>query len=137
MHICHKDDVDSPLVTEHGETIYELIGRAVGETTERHSLAYVTLSPGKSALLHYHPQAEESYFILKGQARMVVGDEEATVRPGQAILIQPDQAHKITNLGQEDLEFLAVCVPAWEPTNTIWLDEDANRKQEDGEPAIT
>lgn len=129
MHIYHKKDIHSPAVTEHGEIIYELIGRAVGETTERHSVAYVTIPPGKSSLLHYHPEAEESYFILKGQARMILGDEEAIVGRGQIILIQPTKPHKIINIGEEDLEFLAICVPAWEPTNTAWREDSTDEER--------
>jgi mannose-6-phosphate isomerase-like protein (cupin superfamily) len=123
MHIYQKKDVHSPLVTEHGEVIYELIGRGVGETTERHSVAVVVIPPGKASLPHYHPQAEESYFILSGQARMILGDEEAILRPGQMVLIQAPKPHKIINIGEEDLEFLAICVPAWEPTNSDWLED--------------
>lgn len=126
MHIYHKKDVHSPLVTEHGEIIYELIGRGVGETTERHSVAIAVIPPGKSSLSHYHPETEESYFILRGRARMTLGDEEAIVGPGQAVLIQPQKPHKIINIGEEDLEFLAFCVPAWEPTNTVWLEGGAD-----------
>jgi len=122
MHIFHKKDVDSPLVTEHGEIIYELIGREVGEATDRHSVAVVVIPPGKASLRHYHPETEESYFILKGQARMILDDEEAALAPGQAVLIQPPKPHKIINIGETDLEFLAICVPAWEPTNTVWLE---------------
>jgi mannose-6-phosphate isomerase-like protein (cupin superfamily) len=125
MPFISRQDVDLPLVTDHGEVIYELIGRGAGQATERHSLAVVVLPPGKASLLHSHPEAEESYFILKGQARMAVGEEEATMAPGQAVLIQPRTPHKITNIGREDLEFLAICVPAWEPTNTEWLDDGA------------
>ena len=123
MHIYHKDDVVSPLVSEHGEIVYELIGRAVGGSPERHSIAHVVIPPGKASLLHHHPEAEESYYILKGRARMVLGDEDAIVKPGQAILIPRTQAHKIFNVGEQDLELLAICAPAWEPSNSVWLEE--------------
>ncbi len=122
MQVIHRDDVTTPFVTDHGEVVYELIGRAAEVSTERHSLAYVVIPPGKSSLGHLHPQAEESYYILKGQARMALGEEEAIVGPGQAILISPSCEHKITNVGQENLELLAICVPAWEPTNSVWLE---------------
>ena len=121
VQVLSKDEV-SPLVTPHGEIIYELIGRAVGEPTRRHSVAYVTLPPGKSSLSHRHPEAEESYFILQGKARMLLADEETILIPGQAILIPSPKPHKIINIGETDLTFLAICVPAWEPTNTVPLE---------------
>ncbi len=122
MHIYHKDDVVSPLVSDHGEIVYELIGRTVGEQPERHSIAYVVIPPTKYSSLHHHPEAEASYYILRGQARMVLGDKEAIVGPGQAILIPRTRAHKIFNVGEQDLELLAICAPAWEPSNSVWLE---------------
>jgi mannose-6-phosphate isomerase-like protein (cupin superfamily) len=124
MHVIAKDNV-TPFISQHGEIIYELIGRAVGEATQRHSVAYVVIPPGKSSLLHYHPEAEESYCILRGQARMLLGDEEATIEAGQTVLIPSLKPHKVFSIGKEDLEFLAFCVPAWEPTNAVFL-EDTN-----------
>jgi mannose-6-phosphate isomerase-like protein (cupin superfamily) len=120
MHILSKDKV-SPFVSEHGEIIYELIGRAAGESTERHSIAYIIIPPGKASLLHYHPYAEESYYILEGKGHVLLGDEETVVVAGQAILIPAPKPHRITNIGETDLAFLAFCVPAWEPDNTEFL----------------
>jgi mannose-6-phosphate isomerase-like protein (cupin superfamily) len=122
MHIFSKAQVTSPLVTPHGEVIYELLGRSFSERTETHSVAHVILPPGKSSLLHVHPEAEESYYILNGEARIKVGDEESTIRPGQIVLISSGMPHKISNIGDDNLEFLATCVPAWEPENTVPLE---------------
>jgi mannose-6-phosphate isomerase-like protein (cupin superfamily) len=123
MHILSIDETSS-LVTPHGEIIHELIGRAVGTPTERHSVAHVIIPPGKSSLLHYHPEAEESYFILRGKARMMLADEEAILVPGQAVLIPPPQPHQIINIGETDLTFIAFCVPAWEPGNSIFFEQE-------------
>jgi mannose-6-phosphate isomerase-like protein (cupin superfamily) len=122
MHTHSIDDV-SPITTPHGELIRELIGRTATEgPTPRHSVAHITLPPGKSSLLHYHPEAEESYYILSGQAQVLVGEEEVVVVAGKAVLIPAPQSHKITNIGSDDLVFLAVCVPAWEPDNSVFLE---------------
>jgi mannose-6-phosphate isomerase-like protein (cupin superfamily) len=122
MHIYSKDQVSSPLVSDHGEVIYELVGRNFAEKTEKHSVAHVLIPPGKSSLLHYHPIAEESYYILKGEARIRVGEQESRISPGQIILIPPGKAHKIVSAAEVDLEFLTICVPAWEPGNTEFLE---------------
>ena len=120
-----------PLTSTHGEIIYELIGKGIGDSTDLHSVAYVVIPPGKSSLLHYHPVAEESYYFLKGEGKLLIENEETTISPGQAVLIQPTKKHKITSIGNTDLEFLAFCVPAWEPTNTVFLEtsEDKNAIQ--------
>lgn len=117
MHVLRKDKI-SPIVSPHGEIIHELIGRTVGESTQRHSVAYVTIPPGKSSLHHSHLISEESYYILEGTARMLLADEETTVVPGDAILIPSQKVHQIINAGETDLAFIAFCVPAWEPSDT-------------------
>ena len=115
-----------PLVSAHGEVVYELIGRTVGEPTERHSLAYVVLPPGKASLLHTHPVAEESYYLLRGRGRFILADEERILLPGEAVVIPPTKPHQIFNSGDTDLEFLAVCVPAWEPTNSVYPETESH-----------
>lgn len=122
MHIFSKAQVSSPLVTPHGEIIYELLGRDFSERTDRHSVAHVDLPPGKSSLLHVHPDAEESYYILNGKARIRVGEEESTITSGHIVLIPSGMPHKISNIGDGNLEFLVTCVPAWEHHNTVPLE---------------
>ena len=122
MHIHSRAQVSSPIITDHGEIIYELLGRNFAEKTELHSVAYILLPQGKSSLLHYHPIAEESYFILKGTACIQVGEEESMVTAGHIILIPPRKPHKIINMGEAELEFLAMCVPAWESENMVLLE---------------
>jgi mannose-6-phosphate isomerase-like protein (cupin superfamily) len=112
----------SPIASAHGEVVYELVGPNLNETTQRHSVAYVVIPPGKSSLLHYHPEAEESYYILKGIAQIILGEEEDLIGAGESILIPSPKPHKIINTGNEPLEFIAICVPAWEPTNSVFLE---------------
>jgi mannose-6-phosphate isomerase-like protein (cupin superfamily) len=102
-----------------GEIIYELIGRGLAESTDRHSVAYVVIHPGKASARHYHPEAEESYYILKGRASISLDSEVDVLVEGEAILIEKGKKHQITNVGDGDLEFIAFCVPAWEKANTV------------------
>ena len=120
MHVKNKDNVN-PLNSEHGEVVYELIGNAAGGS-EQHSLAQIVIPPGKASLKHYHPVAEESYYILAGQGHMQLGDETVTLRAGDSVMIPPPVVHQISNNGIEDLVLLAVCVPAWTPDNTVVVD---------------
>lgn len=122
MHRFSKEQVLTPFDSGQGEVVYEILGRTFPETTQTHSLAHVVISPGKSSRLHLHPVAEESYYMLKGSARIRVGDELATLIPGQVVLIPPGQIHQIKNTGDEPLEFLAICIPAWEPNNSEYYD---------------
>ena len=120
-HIKSKAD-SIPFNSPHGEIVYELMGHATGGTVQ-HSLAHIELPPGKASRKHSHPVAEESYYILQGAARLVLDGETYTLTAGQAVAITPPSVHQIFNDGPDALHFLAICVPAWTPNNSDYLDE--------------
>jgi len=120
MHIRNVQGI-TPLVSDHGEVVYELLGAAAGGT-QQHSLAQVTIPPGKASLKHYHPVAEESYYILSGTGRLEMGGGTALLRAGDGVAIPAMQVHQVFNVGDDDLVLLAVCVPAWTPDNSVYLD---------------
>ncbi len=119
-HIKHKDDCQ-PLISEHGEIVYELAGAAAGGVVQ-HSLAHIELPPGKASLKHFHPEAEESYYLLAGVGRVVIDGKTYALNTGQVVAIAPGMVHQIFNDGPEVLHFLAVCAPAWTPDNSVYLD---------------
>jgi ethanolamine utilization protein EutQ len=123
MKIARKDKVQEPFINTTGERVYEMIGRpdALGGSSA-HSFGHVVIPPKCSSRHHYHPVAEETYYILAGRARMVVDGNEHLLTQGDAILIMPPEHHQIFSIGDEDLEFIVVCAPAWEPTNSVYLD---------------
>ena len=116
MYINEKDTVVNPLLNPQGETVYELIGGSVNSgQAATHSLAVIVIPPGCSSQQHYHQVGEETYYILSGVAKMIIDGQEFELTPGQACLIQPPEHHQIINFGQGNLEFIAVCAPAWTP----------------------
>lgn len=122
MHIQRSDNVPA-FASPSGEVIHELIGEKAGDISG-HSVAQITLPPGKSAQKHYHPVAEESYYILAGRGRVTIDDETREITAGDTIYIPPKAVHTIKNhtAGQENLIFLAVCIPAWTPDNSVYVD---------------
>lgn len=117
-----KDKVSNPLFSQHGEVVYEMIGRPVEHGgAQQHSLAHIVIPPGKASLLHYHQVCEETYYLLRGRARMHLDEQVFEMSPGQAVVILPGQRHQIFNDLDEDLEFLAICAPAWYPKDSFYL----------------
>ncbi|MCK6627046.1 MAG: cupin domain-containing protein [Anaerolineae bacterium] len=116
MHVITKEEIDQPFLAPLGELIYELIGSTpeTGGAT-KHSLAHVVVPQGKLSPRHYHKVFEETYYILKGQARMQIDGQEFTLSPGQSCLILPGEVHQVFNDRPEDLEFLVICAPPWTP----------------------
>ena len=125
MKIARKDKVLKPFVIDTGEKVYEMFGRPdeLGGSCA-HSFSHVVIPPGCSSIHHYHNEAEETYYILSGRARLIVNDKEYILTSEDAVLIMPPEKHQIFSIGDENLEFIAVCAPAWEPTNSVYLDND-------------
>ena len=120
MYTSKKAKSINPLQNPGGETVYELVGKAEKSGgTGTHSLAVIVIPPGRSSEKHYHKTGEETYYILSGSGRMVIDDHEFLLSQSQACLIQPYERHQITNDGEENLEFIAVCVPAWTPGDSF------------------
>jgi mannose-6-phosphate isomerase-like protein (cupin superfamily) len=108
-------------VTKDGSEIRELLAHR-NSCIRNQSLAEARLSSGASTTPHYHPKAEEIYYILQGEARMSVGRETAAVGPGDAIAIGPGITHQITNTGKEALIFLCCCAPGYEHDDTVLVE---------------
>lgn len=71
-------------------------------------MAKVTLAPGCSIGLHEHKEEEELFYIIKGRGRVMEDGETRDVGPGDAILTGGGKSHAIENVGDGDLELLAV-----------------------------
>jgi mannose-6-phosphate isomerase-like protein (cupin superfamily) len=124
MHVVDITTTPTRIVTSHGETIHELAGRTVGTKTFKHSVAYVVIARRGSTLRHLHRQTEESYYIMKGEGLMELGEESERLGVGQLVLIPAMHPHKITNTGDQDLVMLVACAPAWEASDVVWLEAD-------------
>ena len=82
-------------------------------------MAEARLPVGGQTTPHYHPRAEEIYYILSGQGEMRLGDESCAVVPGDAIAIPPGIEHQITNTGDAILKFICCCAPGYENDDTV------------------
>lgn len=82
------------------------------------SIARARVAPGVTTRLHRLKGTAERYCILSGTGRMETGGiAPVDVFPGDIMLIPSMCSQRITNTGQEDLVFLAVCTPPFRPEN--------------------
>lgn len=105
-------------ITADGSEIRELLAHR-NSCIRQQSLAEARLPPGGSTTPHFHARTEEIYYILAGEGRMRIGEEQRSVGPGDAIAIPPGAEHTITNTGTEVLKFLCCCAPGYEHTDTV------------------
>ena len=79
------------------------------------SIARARVAPGVTTALH-RLSVDERYLVASGEGRVEVeGIEPALVSPGDVVLVPAGKTQRITNLGSDDLVFLCVCTPRFEP----------------------
>ena len=84
------------------------------------SIARARVEPGVTTAFHHVLATAERYVILEGSGLVELGDmEPEQVAVGDVVLIPADVTQRITNTGNNDLVFLALCTPRFEPQNYI------------------
>ena len=108
------------LCADRGHTTFKV------STTIAAGLA--TVKPGGLRTMHWHPNADEWQYYLKGSARMTVFDAgpaatTADFHPGDIGYVKKGLGHYVENTGTDDMVFLAVFrAPRYEEiTLSDWL----------------
>lgn len=117
MDVNNLKDVPA-FITKDGSEIREVLAHR-NSVIRNQSLAEARLPAGGSTQEHYHPKAEEIYYITAGVGRIRIEGESREVKAGDAIAIPPGQKHKLWNVGSETLKLLCCCAPAYEHNDTI------------------
>ena len=97
------------------------------------SIARARVPPGVTTRLHRLAGVSERYVILQGLGRVeLVGPDGALtsadhyvsdVEPGDVVVIPSRVSQRVTNIGEEDLVFLALCTPRF--TRAAYEDTEA------------
>jgi len=120
MDIINRAEAE-PFITKDGSEIRELLAYR-NSAIRNQSLAEATIAVGCATQEHYHPKAEEIYYILSGTARLKIDGELRDVGPLDAIAIPPVARHKIWNTGNAPLVLLCCCAPAYENDDTVMVE---------------
>jgi len=116
----HPDEL-APIVVSPGVILKELTGRSAptAAKSERCSVAYFVLEPGRASAWSFNKVGEESFFILKGHGEIWLGDHAEPVRPGSFVLVPPTVVRSVRASKGEVLEFYAVTAPAWSSDDDV------------------
>lgn len=123
MDITNLNDLP-PFITKDGSEIRELLAHR-NSAIRNQSLAEARLPVGGATQEHYHPRAEEIYYLTHGVGKMRIEGETREVRAGDAIAIPPGRKHKLWNTGNETLRLLCCCAPGYEHADTVITEESA------------
>ena len=105
----HLDEAKPKVQNKHGEVF--IIDSKVFPISNTVASALVTVKPGGIREMHWHPNADEWQYYIKGKGRMAVyaaGNRARTmdVQAGDVGYVPITQGHYIENTGEEDLVFL-------------------------------
>ncbi len=115
--IIRRFDEQEEIVALDGTRVREFLNPSHDKTQFHltYSLAHASIAPGEWSLPHRFFEASEVYYILRGRGIMHIDEETAEVGPGDTIYIPPLGVQSIENIGEENLDFLCIVDPAWQP----------------------
>lgn len=82
---------------------------------------WALLPKGRSFSSHYHEDMDEIFIIIKGEARIRIGEEEGDLREGDAVLVPAHSVHTMTSSVQ-DTEYLVVGLTSGSGGKTVILE---------------
>ena len=70
------------------------------------------IAPGTQdgAGVHTH-DSEHGFYILRGEGRYIVGDEEFVASPGDSVFIRANVPHLVSNNGDKPFEYVVIYAP--------------------------
>jgi mannose-6-phosphate isomerase-like protein (cupin superfamily) len=93
------------------------------EGDELVSIARARVEPGVTTAWHRLDGITERYIIVSGNGRVEVDNlEPCDVLPGDVVRIPAGMRQRITNTGQGDLVFFAVCAPPFREDSYVSLE---------------
>jgi len=72
-----------------------------------------TLERGQTIPPHYHPDAEELYYILTGKGLMHIENENREVEIGDVVYIPLNKVHFLQNTSSAQVRFITLTVNAY------------------------
>ena len=82
------------------------------------SIAHARVLAGQPTAWHWLSETYERYVFPRGQGLVEVGDAAAAaVNAGDVVLIPPGTRQRISNIGENDLELMAICSPRFSLDN--------------------
>lgn len=84
---------------------------SVLETTDKSQVAVMTIAPGKDSGPEETHSGDQIVYVIEGEARITIDNEEGKAKKGDLVVIPAGAAHHIYNDGKDDLFFLTLYTP--------------------------
>ncbi len=96
-----------------------LLSPKIHGTSPQLSIGVVTIPPGESGNRHLHHTEQETWYILSGEGKLIIGHEEINLEPEMVVVAYAGEKHQIKNTGNEPLKALFIFTPAGPEENFI------------------
>jgi mannose-6-phosphate isomerase len=90
-----------------------------------HKVKRITVDPGKRLSLQRHRRRAEHWFVLRGEAVVMLGEKEFFVKSGDSVNIPEGEIHRIANGGLVPLIYIEV------QTGAYFGEDDIERIEDD------
>ena len=91
---------------------------------------WAKLPAGRSFAPHYHEDMQEIFVMIAGEAQITAGGQTATLRRGDAVLIDACEVHLMSNPGPQDAEYLAIGIAGSAEGRTVVVEMDLPEPRE-------
>ncbi|CAN5633837.1 MAG: cupin domain-containing protein [Actinomycetota bacterium] len=69
------------------------------------------LLPGQSQKVHSHDGSDKVYFVMRGEGRFTIGEEEKSLGEGNAVIAKAGEPHGVRNETDGELVLLVTMAP--------------------------
>lgn len=96
----------------------------------RYKIKRITVNPGASLSLQMHHHRSEHWIVVKGTAKVKIGDKEIFVHENESIYVPKSTLHRLENPGKVILEIIEVQVGEYVEEDDIKRFDDAYGRQD-------
>jgi quercetin dioxygenase-like cupin family protein len=100
-------------IHDHSRPNHDQVERVVIAQSEQAALVVWHLLPGQEIPCHRHPQGQDTWVVIEGEAEYQLGGGEVRViKAGDIAIAAPGQTHGARNHGAVPFVFASVVTPA-------------------------
>lgn len=87
-------------------------------------LNWARLPVGQSFNPHFHEDMQEVFVLLKGAVDMQVNRKVVAMNPGDTVLVEPREIHRMSNTGNEVAEYIVFGISSMQGGQTVVVDDE-------------
>ena len=80
------------------------------------------ISIKKGVKMHKHEYHSEHVYIIKGSAKMILGEDTMTIKQGDFIFIRANTSHSVEVISEESLEIISIQAPEFDGSDRVFVE---------------